>query len=488
MAVTLLAAQGSGVNIRNANNVTITGTPEFNISSTAGIVFGASGGGAQTSGNLIFNAPVNLGGTLSISQIDTEDTAGTVVFNSTFRTGNTPTATRQITLANAFDGAVRFGPSFGYSTSGEGIRLVVATNASAGEGRAVEFAGNTTLESVQLNRSSVADGVTTLRALNAEQTFSANRTLGAILINTTNVDRVAFDGSQTLNVLGAASTRNIIATASGIVLPEFSIVQSGSGAVNLSGKIVAAAAGDVRMNKVTLTGNGAGALNIGGIVAANENVAIEVNRAVGTVSRLTGEFSTPHDSSGTTTVTSGTLLVNMTTTGNGAYSVAANGTLGGTGNLRTNNASVTLANGATLSAGDSSASNFTMTLGTGVLNLAAMDTAGRLAFTLGTTSDRITLATGSLNIGTLNSSEFAFTQGTGFGVGSYTLFDTTSSITGTLDTAQFNIDANFYGQLAYADGTNDIILNVAAVPEPSSLVLLSLGAAAFVAMRRRRQA
>ena len=62
-----------------------------------------------------------------------------------------------------------------------------------------------------------------------------------------------------------------------------------------------------------------------------------------------------------------------------------------------------------------------------------------------------------------------------FGAGTYTLFDTAAPIAGSLDllnTSGFVL--GLPATLAFADGGNDLVLNV--VPEPSSLALLSLGA------------
>ena len=188
---------------------------------------------------------------------------------------------------------------------------------------------------------------------------------------------------------------------------------------------------------------------------------------------------------GTTTVSAGTLLVNGGQTGAGAFNVSSEATLGGTGSIATaSNASVTLANGASLSPGDNSASNLTFALGAGSLDISAMATAGRLLFTLGTQSDKISLSSGTLNIGTLNSSEFTFAQGGGFAQGTYTLFDTNSTITAVaLDGSSFSLGGGFTGTLAFANANQDI--NLLVVPEPATWALLAFSLTTVTILRRR---
>jgi len=205
---------------------------------------------------------------------------------------------------------------------------------------------------------------------------------------------------------------------------------------------------------------------------------------------------------GTTTVSAGTLLVNSSHTGGAAYSVSNGGTLGGAGSITTaSSASVTVNSGGKLAAGSSAglAGTLAMTLGTGALDVSGAvggANTGALLFDLAATgaSDKISLVSGSLSIGSgaLNWNDFTFATLGGFDNGVYTLFDTSSAITGTLgSTLSGSIGTGGTGVLSFANANNDLILTVTGVvPEPSTfaLALISCGFALAVWTRKRRAA
>ncbi len=500
VAVSLVAPQGSGINNRNLNDVTINGTDTFNISSTQGIVFGAAGGGNQVSGDIVFNTPVNIGGNTNVNQVDAGDTAGALVFNNTIQTG---TGVKTLSLTGEFDGTLRFGAGASVLQTNpiQGLRVTSAA-APTSENRVIEFGTNISLERIQINQTSATQQVI-LRATGSARTYTGVSTVAAITAGTSTFDRVVFDGSEDLTVKAPnVNTFTIIgstATSGGnpVSIPVLNVVQSGSGDVTFDGRILAATATQTYFDDVKLIGSGTGDLNVGAVFGGNTLVDLVVDRAAGSITRLTGAQSSSHNIRGTTDVTSGTFLINMATSGNGNYTVAAAGGLGGTGTINTiSNATVTMLNGSTLTPGDAAANNgvgtFALDLNnsqqTNQFDLSAMNTNSRIIFDLATTatSDLITLVNGTLNIGTLNSSEFKFNQLAGFGAGTYKLFDTTNAIVGTLDTAQFTIGSSWFGELAYADDTNDIVLNVTAVPEPSAALLVLAGFATLTLRRRRR--
>jgi len=199
--------------------------------------------------------------------------------------------------------------------------------------------------------------------------------------------------------------------------------------------------------------------------------------------------------SGGTTVAGGTLLANSTgATGTGVVNVQSGAALGGSGTIApsgvTTGVAVNIAAGGLLqpSAVIGTPTTLTFNLSTNTsLNLA---TGAQLGFYLGTTSDLVNISNGLLSLNGQNFSDFAFTAGTGFTTGTYTLFSTSApgDVTGLLggstsgtvggDSATLVIDAN---------GQNvDLVVSSAVVPEPSTWALM-LGGLSLLVLRQIRQ-
>jgi autotransporter-associated beta strand protein len=254
--------------------------------------------------------------------------------------------------------------------------------------------------------------------------------------------------------------------------------------------------------------SGAGSSTVtlnGGTLAFNRNNGYTINQAIsGTggsinINGTTGgtgpvlALGGTDTYTGNTTVNSGTLSVTGSLTGT-KVSVNNGGTLGGTGTITTQNQDCTFASGAKLDPGTKGSVGLTVATGTANLDLSAAipGNTGELLFTLGTTSDKLTLSSGFLNIGSgadaLNFADFTFTAGTGFGAGTYVLFDTNQPITGSL--AASGLSGQIGGLNAtlsmFADGTGgqDIVLTV--VPEPGAVVSLLGGVGMLLGLRRRR--
>lgn len=205
-----------------------------------------------------------------------------------------------------------------------------------------------------------------------------------------------------------------------------------------------------------------------------------------------------HD--GTTSVEQGTLLVNgthtvddskgdWTGTPTGSYTVAGGATLGGSGtiNLSALNGDVTIQAGGNLSPGNTvdPTGTFTLFLGNGTLDISAIAGTGGLLFDLDTIGDSDKVVVGStLDIGTLDFDDFTFNPLGGFGVGTYTLFQT-DNIIGSLGSAGGTVGG--LNALLVINGTN-VQLNV--VPEGSTLALAAaglFGLAALLPLVRLRQ-
>ncbi len=190
---------------------------------------------------------------------------------------------------------------------------------------------------------------------------------------------------------------------------------------------------------------------------------------------------------GAITINAGTLSITGTTT-SGGVDVVAGATLAGTGTVAVPSGFVTLYSGSLLSPG-TGPGNLEFDLGAGVLdiNLAVSSPAtGALLFELGVPgTDVVTLTSGTLELGLagLEFDDFAFTAGSGFGPGVYTLFDGTLPFSGTLGANLTGVVDGYSSTISSANGGQDIILTV--VPEPSSTALFSVFALMLCARRRR---
>jgi hypothetical protein len=250
---------------------------------------------------------------------------------------------------------------------------------------------------------------------------------------------------------------------------------------------------------LTFTGSGSGEIAVNGSISNGGSGAV-VSVVVDRAGRLV-TFNDSTSYSGGTTIQAGTLALGPggTITHNALISVAADGSfdlssksaglsftsaqqLGGTGTVRLPSAATVTAPGNLLPglAGTVGTLSFT---GTGTLSLTNA-AAGGLQFDLGTASDLVSLPAGTLDLGagSLGFANFGFTPGSGFGVGSYTLFSA-SALTGSLGASISGDVGGLLGTLS-VDGSNLVLTT--AVPEPGT-ALLVLVAGAAAAMGRRRQ-
>lgn len=239
---------------------------------------------------------------------------------------------------------------------------------------------------------------------------------------------------------------------------------------------------------------GAGTLTFGG----NNNDTTFAGKITGTggvvktgagTFELTGTGPNASTFTGPTVVSGGKFRVTGELTGTSSVQVAAGATLSGNGSIATANGNVLLAAGAKLEPG-TAAGTLSLFLGTGTLDLAGAvgsDASAALLFELGAigSSDRVLLSSGQLSIGTggLEFDDFVFATLAGFGPGTYTLFDSSSPISGTLGLDLTGTIAGLGATLGTADSGRDVVLTV--VPEPSSVAMM-LGGILVLARRRRR--
>jgi autotransporter-associated beta strand protein len=206
-----------------------------------------------------------------------------------------------------------------------------------------------------------------------------------------------------------------------------------------------------------------GVITNGGASAAGSAEPIHLDK-VGT-GTLTLSGNTLYN--GTTTVNAGTLRVNGTHDWGDAYVVKSGGTLAGTGHINTRSGfGVTVEAGGKLAPG-ASAGTLHMNLDAAVLDISgavAASNSQSMQFELAAVgaSDLIQLTnlTTALNIGTgvLEFDDFVFTNLGGMVNGVYTLFDSSTPISGTLGSALSGMIGSFSATLSLGDGGNDILL------------------------------
>ncbi len=461
---------------------------------TGGVQIGGGTLSVANIGNATFASALGTNGTIKIGSLTTG--AGILLYTGTTETSDkvinlAATTTGGATIDQSGTGLLKFTSDM---TNAGTTKTVTLQGSTAGTG---EFAGKIVDGTGATSVNKAGTGTWTLSGVNA---FTGGVQISGGVLSVANIGNAgaasALGTSGTIKIGGAGAglgstllytgvtgeTSNKVINLASPSTGDATIDQSGtSGVLKFTSDMTNAGT----TKTVTLKGSTAGTGEFAGKIVDGTG-ATSVTKAGTGAWTLSGSNAY----TGTTTVTLGTLLVNGAQTNAGAFSVSSGGTLGGKGTIATaSNAGVTFANGAALSPGDGSASNFALTLGTGVFNISAMATSGKLQFTLDTVgaSDKLTLTSGTLNIGTLNSSEFAFALGGGFGTGTYTLFDTAGTITSvSLDTVTFALNGSFNGNLQFANSNQDIQLVVSAVPEPATWGLLALSLTFVTVMCRRR--
>jgi len=200
---------------------------------------------------------------------------------------------------------------------------------------------------------------------------------------------------------------------------------------------------------------------------------------------------------GATNVNGGSLVVSGSPNGTSAANVNSGGILGGSGLITTGSGgNVTLALGGKLA--PTVDSTLAFSLGSGSLNLIAAITPGNsqsLLFAIDPAvfSAEVAVNTGTLNIGTglLEFDDFNFSSlGSFNSPGTYVLFHTdgtNSTINGTLGASLSGQIGGVNASIQFANGNNDIVLQV--VPEPNAMTMMagSIGLALGLQRFRRRR-
>ncbi len=448
----------SGANTYTGGTSIIAGTLAL---TGSGSITGAAGkaitvnGGAGISAAFTSNVTNGITGAVGIafgagSGINSITLSAANDFTGTVNFGNNINNTLTLTSVNAIAQAASINITAGT------IKLLSNTNATFNTPGVTGITNNSTIF-VGNN----GNGANNTVSISGAVTLTANRSL-----NITGANGYTLGLANVAIGSGATGSYSLNPTTAKVAVSNVTNLSSASGTytLGLSG---------------TSTGNSVTGSISDGTNGAKTAVAVG---ATGITSNWT--LSGTCDYTGTTTVTNGTLLVDGTHTGGGDYTVAAAGKLGGSGSISATKLS-TAAGSKLTPGGDGLAGTLTMSLSDPAgANISASSTTGAYIFDLASTgaSDKIVLTLGTLTVGTLDFADFTFNALSGFGAGQYVLFQASSAITGTIGVTSGIIN----GQTAtLAFSGNNIVLNVAAIPEPSTVAMLLLGTVAMVFFARR---
>lgn len=456
----------------NTANASVTG-----ITGTGGTIEAT---GLNGNGEAAENAILTIGVAASTSD------ATSAVFKDSGAGTNTFASTLAIVVNNASTGTQTFSGASTYSggTTVSGGTLVSDNATALGTGAVTMNGGTLDLQASFTTPNNVlVTSSSTIQSDNATLGAGAIRTLGTLGL-----------GAATLNI-GEGS--NATGSTAVVAFGATTLTANGTATINPT-------TADVTLTSVTgSTSSGTDTLDLDGTIAGNTisgiisdpsgggNVAIsKTNSSIWTVSGA-------NTYSGGTTVSGGEFLANdaivsTSSTGSGAVSVGSGGVLGGTGFVApsgvTSGTAVDVSG--KLSPGNG---NEGTAAGVGALTFALsgtssvkLETGSTFTFDLGTpaASDLIKIiggsSTGALALNGQQITDFTFNQLTGFGAGTFTLFDTsaTNDISGSLGaTTTESLGNGFSGTLETGtdiNGDEDLVLVVtsASVPEPSTLALL----------------
>jgi fibronectin-binding autotransporter adhesin len=533
-----------GVTI-NAGTVIAGSTTALGPTANATLTFGSgSTGKLQLNGNSITIVDLNTNATVGTPVIESgSGTAGTDTL--TVNTANTDTyagvlqdgSTRLLALTKSGNGTLTL---TGTNTYSGGTALSSGTLQLGGSSTGSVTNGPVGTGTLTLNGGTLSSDSTTARSIANAFTFGGDVTLG----NGTNNGTLTLSGAGTLT--GSRTlTLNSDITYSGNIGEtggSFGITKAGGGTLKLSGVNTysggtTVSAGLLWLNSssalgstsapltvnggiVDLAGNNASVGNLtgtGGTIWNNLGPSSAVTLTIGNGNNGGGNYqgvitdtngaspgstlaltktgtgtitlSGANTYTGATTVNGGTLLINGSTAAGSAVTVNNSGTLGGTGTV---SGTVDVKSGGTLSPGTSPG---TMTTGavtlengsTFAVDLTATsgnDVLVAPSVTLGTlvTGPNLSLnITGSLSIG----QQFFIVNNTGANAVSG-VFAQGATVTSGQYTFLIDYLADFGSNSAA--GGNDIMLEVTAIPEPSTWIgaALALGAVALAQRRRLR--
>jgi hypothetical protein len=458
--VTLDKAGGGAVTIGKISK-TASGSFTINLGTASGLILDNTGGTgnasiANTSGSGSTTIKPNI--TFTNTDLTIQNAGGGMTIGTVGSTTLTASTAQTLNLNESSTGTLTINSDIGGSGSS-----IVLKNISSSTGQ-ITIAGNLGFKVLSISQeganslvlagdnSAFVGNVTTVSGTLNANTSTALSSANTVLMNGGNF---SFTDNVTIAGLSGSSGGNAVSSATSLK----TLTLGGSGNYAYSGTMGTSGQGNPLFRTaltVALTGSGS--------------------------QTLTGDSYF----SGGTTITSGTLLANNASgSALGTGSVAVDGgVLGGTGFI----GGATAVTGGQLAAGtDGTAGILTFD---STLNLAALSGTGQLKFDLGAVgaSDKIVLSSGLLSIGSglLNFDDFSFSTLSGFVGGTFTLLDTSTTISGTLGSSLTGTVGGLSAVLS--SNGQDILLTVSAIPEPSTYAAFIGGLTlAAAVVRRRRQ-
>ena len=484
-----LTKNGAGILTLNGAN---TYSGATTISAGAVQINNAASLGSVVDGTIVIGgAQLRLGGGISVAEALTINGLGTGTTNATRgalsnNSGNN-TYTGKITLGS--NSAINF-------RNGNSLTLNVGDVLVIGDGDAIDLS-NRTLSLYSDNASSVLNindkitdtgvlpatggltvsGVGTVN-LNAANTFTGTTTLNQGTLALGNVNALQF---STLDTTGSGD-RNTTFTVSGTNTYNLGGL-AGNDAININANTLSVGANNESTSYTSVISGAGGLTKVGtGILTLGNNQEYTGGTTVngGILNKTGGTFAAQSFNVGVngTLTSSTTLLALGTNTVNGAINGAFNlqsGTLNGSGTIT----------GATTISGALAPGNSSIGILNNVGDVTWNGNGANWVFELGAgdTSDLLNI-TGNFNKGTTGS--FTFDFGGSTEIGTFKLVDWTDNTTFAIsDFSYVGLGGGNTGSFAF--GGSQLNFSITAVPEPTSMVLVSLVGVAGVAIRARRR-
>jgi hypothetical protein len=424
----------------DSGNLTISSTAgtvnlgNVSLERTSGTTATASATGIHIKGGIVSMNNTQIGITNSAAALEVG--AGSLTIGGTFNLGQNSGGRTSVTFV---DGGTLL------DTNAAGLIVGQVSNLAVGGGGTGSFnvtGGTATLEKITLG------GIQTTTASAATGNNSANLSVtgGALYLGSGGIVATATPFSGT--TIGSAYN---VALTGGTIGAKAAWSSSANMAVNTNTVTFQSADASANPFDISLTGNLTGNGSLAKTGGGNLTLG-------GTVSY-----------SGATSVTAGTLLVTGAITAGTSASVASGATLGGSGSI-----TPAVTDSGTINPGATGAGSIgTLSIGGG---LTLADNATYAVDFNAASSDKLAV-TGNIALG--NNDTLAMNDLDATTAGSYVIATYTGTESGTFANLPANVSVD------YTTGNAITVTIGAAVPEPASLTLLSLGAAALLTRRRK---